>query len=95
MSSVSPAVPSCQSVTDREVVKVRDEDCVGELGQIALPSLVIAGEDTTAPYRRVAEILNERIVGSDLQTIPEGGHMTPLTHPDQIARAIRTQCLSV
>lgn len=59
-----------------------------DLKRIAQRTLVLCGEKTSAPERRVTEILRDRIPGACYRIIPGAEHMSPLTHPAFIAEAI-------
>ncbi len=61
---------------------------LGDLEQLSIPTLVMRGERTTVPDRRVAEILRDHIPRSRYELIPEAEHMSPLSHPAYIAQAI-------
>jgi pimeloyl-ACP methyl ester carboxylesterase len=52
-------------------------------------TLIMCGEKTTAPDRRVTEILHAQMPRSLYKTIPGADHMSPLSHPEFIAAAIR------
>ena len=53
-------------------------------------SLLIRGELSPAPARRVASILAETLPKGSLQDIAGAGHMSPLTHADDVAARIAT-----
>ncbi len=57
--------------------------------KITVPTLVVCGSDTTGPERRVTEILKEEIPHCSYEVIPGAEHMSPLTHPDEVARLIQ------
>lgn len=59
-----------------------------ECRSIAAPTLIICGQETTKPDRRVTEILHREIPDSDYLVIPGADHMSPLSHPAEIAAAI-------
>ena len=59
-----------------------------DLAELSIPVLVMCGEKTTVPDRRVTEILRERIPRCRYEIIPGAEHMSPLTHPECIAAAI-------
>jgi pimeloyl-ACP methyl ester carboxylesterase len=59
-----------------------------DLQKLTLPTLVMRGEKTTVPDRRVAEILRDHIPLCSYDVIPGAEHMSPLTHPEFIAEAI-------
>ena len=60
-----------------------------DVRRVQLPTLVLCGETTTSPDRRVTEILREQIPGCRYTIIPGADHMSPLSHPEFIANAIR------
>jgi pimeloyl-ACP methyl ester carboxylesterase len=59
-----------------------------DLERLSAPTLVMCGEKTTIPDRRVTEILRDHIPGCRYELIPGAEHMSPLTHPELIAQAI-------
>lgn len=59
-----------------------------DLEQLSLPTLVMCGERTTVPDRRLTEILRDHIPGCRYEVIPGAEHMSPLTHPAFIAEAV-------
>lgn len=63
---------------------------LSECRDIEVPTTIVCGEDTTAPDRRVTELLRDAIGRSRYVTIPGAAHMSPLTHPHDIARIVRT-----
>jgi pimeloyl-ACP methyl ester carboxylesterase len=66
-----------------------------DLRRIQVPALVLCGEKTTLPDRRVTEILRDQIPGCQYALIPGAEHMSPLSHPGFIADAIRKMAQSV
>jgi pimeloyl-ACP methyl ester carboxylesterase len=57
--------------------------------QIAVPTTVVLGAETTPADRRTAEVLAGAVPGSRCVTIAGAGHMSPLTHPEEVARIVR------
>lgn len=55
---------------------------------ITVPTLIVCGGQTTAPERRVTEILRDEVPNSRYEVIPDGEHMSPLTHPAEVAQLI-------
>lgn len=53
-----------------------------------LPVTIVCGENTTAPDRRVTELLRDLIPNARYVTIREAEHMSPLTHPGEVAAII-------
>lgn len=62
---------------------------LADIRQLMLPTLVMCGEKTTPPDRRVTEILRDLIPGAQYTIIPGADHMSPSSHPEFIAEAIR------
>lgn len=60
---------------------------------IVAPVLILCGEHTPAPTRRIAELLAYAIPSSQLQTVPGAGHMAPLTHAEFVNAAVRRHVL--
>ena len=55
---------------------------------ITVPTLIVCGGATTAPDRRVTQILRDTIPNSEYAVIPDAGHMSPLTHPGEVAKLL-------
>jgi pimeloyl-ACP methyl ester carboxylesterase len=55
---------------------------------IAAPALLICGEATRAPSRRIVGMLAATLRNVRVATIPGAGHMSPLTHPDAVNDAV-------
>ncbi len=55
---------------------------------IQTPTLVVHGTDDLRIPHVVAEDLARRLPNSALQTVLEGGHMLPITHPDLLAEKL-------
>ena len=60
------------------------EDC----RSIAIPTLVVCGERTAEPDRRVTEILRDTVPDCDYRVLEGAEHMSPLTHGEDVAEAI-------
>ena len=60
------------------------EDC----RSISVPTLIVCGEKTTLPEKRVTEILHSEIPDSHYEIISDAEHMSPLTHPSEVAKRI-------
>jgi len=58
------------------------------LAEIALPTLVIAGDSETPGFREYAVEAAEGIPGARLEFLENCGHMLPLEEPERVARAI-------
>lgn len=55
---------------------------------LTCPTLILCGGQTRPPAERVTEILAREIPGARRAVIPGAGHMSPLTHPAEVAAAI-------
>ncbi len=66
------------------------EDISVDVAQIAIPTLVLAGElDRLDSVEQHREEVVARIPGSILRIIPQSGHLLPIDQPLQTAEAIR------
>lgn len=61
-----------------------------DLSRVQVPTLVLCGESTTAPERRMCEIVFTAIPRASLGTIAAAGHMSPITHAKDVAARIAT-----
>lgn len=59
-----------------------------ELRDLATPTLLIVGERTTMALTRLTHLLYQALPSRSLVSIPGAGHMSPVTHPDQVNLAI-------
>ena len=57
---------------------------------LSLPVTVVCGEKTTAPDRRVTELLRDTLPNAQYVIIPDAEHMSPLSHPEEVASIIDT-----
>jgi len=58
------------------------------LHRIAVPTIVVAGEDDIIMRPRCARVLASRIPGATLEVIRDAGHGAPFTDPTVIPRAL-------
>jgi pimeloyl-ACP methyl ester carboxylesterase len=61
---------------------------IGDYANITCPTLVLCGEYARSPSRRIVEILANALQRVTLQIIPQAGHMSPVTHPDEVNNSI-------
>ena len=61
----------------------------GALEQLTMPVLLMQGERTLEIIDGVHRAMARRIPNAHRVTINGAGHMAPITHPEQVARAIR------
>jgi len=71
-----------------DLLAARDFDARERLGEIRVPTLVIAGEDEVEGLRKAAEALESGIAGARRVEIPKAGHMLPIEQPQALADAI-------
>ena len=65
------------------------EDISAEVGRIAVPTLVLAGEhDRLDPVEQHRREVLPRIAGARLEIIPGSGHLVPVDEPMALAQAI-------
>jgi pimeloyl-ACP methyl ester carboxylesterase len=69
-----------------------DRDAISGIGA---PTLLICGGRTRTPARRVVELLRRTLPHTLYHEISDAGHMSPLTHPADIAEAIRRHAVSI
>ena len=69
-----------------------DRDAIAGIG---VPTLLICGGRTRMPARRVVEVLRRALPHALHHEIADAGHMSPLTHPRDIAEAIRRHANSI
>lgn len=63
-------------------------DSVGTLATINVPTLVIAGEEDSVPLGE-AQLMRDRIAGSELRVIDRVGHYAAMEKPAEFARLLR------
>ena len=55
---------------------------------LAMPTLLLCGDRSPAPGRRIVGILAATLPHPRVQHIVCAGHMSPFTHPDEVNRRI-------
>ena len=61
---------------------------IDDVRRVQVPTLVLCGENTTAPERRMCEIIADASPRATLGMLPAAGHMSPITHPKEVAGRI-------
>ena len=56
---------------------------------LTMPTLILCGERSPGPSRRIVEMLVSAMPRTRLKRIPGAGHMSPMTHPDFVNAAIQ------
>ena len=60
-----------------------------DLAAVTVPTLLIAGEKSPLPARAVAEAAAETIPGARLHVVAGGGHMSPMSHREEVLDVMR------
>jgi 3-oxoadipate enol-lactonase len=63
-------------------------DTTARLGQIAVPTLVIAGELDQGTPVAMAQVLAEAIPGARLEVLAEASHLSAAEQPEAFARLV-------
>ena len=64
-------------------------DYCGNLPSIAVPTLIIAGEEDVLTPPALAHAMAKKIPHANVAIIPDSGHMTPMEQPDRVNAAMR------
>lgn len=64
-------------------------DTSSALSNIEVPTLLLVGEQDTLTPPSVMQAMHKKITGSDMVTIPEAGHMSPLENPEAVTQSIQ------
>jgi pimeloyl-ACP methyl ester carboxylesterase len=70
------------------ISNLNNDTTLAECRAIAVPTTVVCGADTSEPYRRTTELLRDAIPGCHYELIHGAAHMSPFTHPEQVARIV-------
>lgn len=74
---------------------IRDMDIIGKLSEIAMPTLVVAGErDISTPFRGNGDLIAEAIPGAVVVKL-DCAHLAPLEAPAAVAATLRRFLLPV
>lgn len=75
----------------RWAVALGDTDAgapLAECERLQMPTLLIRGDRTRAPTRRIVDLLHAAIPDASITEIPGAGHMAPITHPELVNATI-------
>ena len=64
------------------------EPALTEYAQMAVPTLILCGEDGHPAMKRIASLLHDNLRNARIETIAGGSHFLPATHPSELARLI-------
>ncbi len=72
-----------------------DWDLWSKIGDLKVPTLFLRGAETDTFFARTAEMVRQRNLSIQTQTIPDATHLVPMERPDEVAAAIRQFIASV
>jgi pimeloyl-ACP methyl ester carboxylesterase len=80
-----------QSVPAREasLSNLNNRTTLAECAALRVPLTIVCGAATTPADRRTSEVLRDAASGAHYKIIVGAGHMSPLSHPQEIARLVR------
>jgi pimeloyl-ACP methyl ester carboxylesterase len=61
---------------------------LADYGVFTVPTLLVRARDTVPPSARIVEMLGATLPNCQTVTVSHGGHMSPLTNPDEVNTAI-------
>jgi pimeloyl-ACP methyl ester carboxylesterase len=76
------------SPIERWAVLFSNPTTIDDVRRIQVPTLVLCGENTTEAERRMCEIIAGAAPSATLSTLAAAGHMSPITHPREVAGRI-------
>ncbi len=68
---------------------MEEQTTIEEVMSLTAKTLVVSDPETRLPIREIVDILSEACPHWTFRTIPEGGHMAALTHPELVNPIIR------
>jgi pimeloyl-ACP methyl ester carboxylesterase len=91
MSDKARARVLVQSKQTKEgfISNLNNKTTLAECRRISVPTTLVCGAETTLPDRTTTELLRDTIARCHYETIPGAGHMSPFTHPEQVAEIAR------
>lgn len=88
--SIDIMLATAPSVIQADFIACDNFDVSQRLTEIALPTLILAGESDKMTPLSLSQELARGIAGSELAVIPKAGHMMHLEQPDYFAELIAT-----
>jgi pimeloyl-ACP methyl ester carboxylesterase len=70
-------------------------DLAAQLGEVAVPTLVVVGEDDVPDFKLIAEIMGSTIPGARMEIMPGRGHTPPMEDPASFNRILMQFLASV
>ncbi len=78
-----------KAVLDFEALFYEPADLAAYAG-LPHSTLILCGDKSPAPSRRIVEMLVSAMPNARLKPVVGANHMSPITHPDEVNRAIRS-----
>jgi len=66
---------------------------LNDYAELSHPTLILCAERSPEPSRRIVEMLVRAMPNARAELVSGAGHMSPITHPDDVNRAIRLHLL--
>jgi pimeloyl-ACP methyl ester carboxylesterase len=81
---------TCPPLTIEHALEaLRDrEDHLSNLASIAIPTMIVVGEQDVLTPPQMSRVMHENIPRSQLAIIPDAGHMSPLEQPQAVNREL-------
>src|SRR5262249_53120827 len=76
------------SPIERWAVLYSNPTTIDDVRRVRVPTLVLCGENTTTAERHMCEIVADAAPRATLGMLPAAGHMSPITHPSEVAARI-------
>lgn len=76
------------SPIERWAVLFSSPTTIDDVRRMQAPTLVLSGANTTAPERRMCEIIAGAAPRATTASVAAAGHMVPITHPREVAGSI-------
>lgn len=74
------------SIAGTQLALASRTDTTGSLANIAVPTLILVGENDTITPPTASQAMHEKIPGSKLHIIPNAGHVSNLENPEEFNR---------
>ncbi len=71
------------------VSNLNNPTTLAECRALGMPTTIVCGGETTPADRRTTELLRDTMSGAQYVLLAGAGHMSPLTHPADVARVVR------
>jgi pimeloyl-ACP methyl ester carboxylesterase len=81
------------SPVERWAVLFSNPTTIDDVRRLQVPTLVLCGEKTTSTERRMCEIIVNATPRAALGILPAAGHMSPITHPKEVAGSVARHLL--